>query len=463
MTLTVVLLGAVSALPLSVRAQATAPTEVSPKKLLAEARASLPRVSDEYGTPIYYLCQMAKIEALLGDQDAAKKTVADIQKRIASRKPPYVDSALQSVLTNLAYTQSALGETEAALKTIATIKDPDTRQMVIAGLVRDRAEVGDIPGVEKAAQRLKKDEERHRVFGEIIEERFKAGDMVTAKALLEKELKTPDNAALNLVSIVRLLIASGDLSTAIQASDALKESFDYAQTRYIIATAQAKAGDKEAAAKSMEGLESSSDSSGTMYEIQDLATLAVAKSALGDTESAKSIFADASLKAQKVDDLMRSECYVAIATAQAETGDTTGAKASMAIAKRIAARQDDFRKGEQLAPVALAQVQIGDLAGAKETAKLLKERVIVNTRSFPSELAVALLKAGDEPGALAVLAAQPDPFEREEGYTALAVEEVKRGNQANALQMMGKIRSDSEYLIAAKLELAATVLKQNKK
>ena len=170
-----------------------------------------------------------------------------------------------------------------------------------------------------------------------------------------------------------------------------------------IAEAQAKAGDRPAAAKIIAEALRTARNMDARHRAPVLARIAKAQAKAGDRSTTAKIIAEALRAARNMDARHRARVLARIAEAQEKAGDSPAAAKTIAEALRVA-RSITIARGRasHLGAIARAQAYMGDgAAAAKTAAKALRAARNTNVRSrvwFLLSIAEAQAYAGDGPG-----------------------------------------------------------------
>jgi RNA polymerase sigma factor (sigma-70 family) len=269
------------------------------------------------------------------------------------------------------------------------------------------------------------------------------------KVVLEKAGKTaneiPDDAqkAFALMHVAIAQAKTGDrvraaktFEQSVRAAEAIQHQDDYSkgETLMIIATAQAEAGEVEAALKTAQGIQTQ----GTNCKEWALAHIASSQAKGRDIKGAL----------QTVNTIPASGQAFALMLISARQVEAEDLKGAVKTAEQI---QDGSYKVEALTSIARAQAKAADQAGARkslqlalETAKALEDGNADLDTSRKAHALVMIAKAqvetGDLKSALHIAESLKGSFTQDRVLAHVAKAHVKRGKTPDALRIAGKLR-----------------------
>jgi RNA polymerase sigma factor (sigma-70 family) len=384
-----------------------------PNELFAKAATAVKAVPDA-AQKAYALMVLAQAQAAAGDRPAAAKTLRQgvVTAQLIQHNDEYPKRA---TLSHLAKVQAEVGAVADALKTAAEIEQN------LCGWA----------------------------FAHIASAQAKAGD---AKGALETVGRIPESdQGLALMLIATCRLEARNLKTALQTAEKIKKTMYKVEALSLIAAAQAKAGQRDAALKTLETAQAITKECKDGNADFALVHIGKAYAELGDRKAAVKIaesfqdfkydwvmahVARVAIRAGKIDDALqildgvsdKNDVLVEIVAEQIKAHNLDGAR------KTIDGMPRAYLKTDALSQLAAAQMAAGDAAGA---AKAYREVMKMVTAADPSTLfdeqgsmcagplrlhsiLVARAEAGDAKGALAWGEAQDSAFLRSVTLAAVA-------------------------------------------
>jgi len=323
---------------------------------------------------------IADAQSDLGDFPGARATLAkvrDLQDAIQSL-PGSHDATDYNYL---ALKQSLAGDISAALKSVALIQDEKNgewwRGMSYKSIVNAQIEQGDIAGAQKTEKLI-----THQYFKDLakqcfVKEKLKAGD-IPAAISLASGIQSDTVRAYAYLDIAHLELEKKDASGALkslneayQATNFLKD-YDGGHRPtlyYSIAEAQSKAGDTDAALKTLAQAEKKDADTPGEYSSKnwDYWIRAEITQKSGDLKKAKDLLAQAKEWLQKFPYSKSHDFYAygSIARMQSATGDAEGARKTIAEATKIVSEGNKSDGG------ASAYLDLGRGWGDMKSAKVI--------------------------------------------------------------------------------------------
>ncbi|MBX6315714.1 MAG: hypothetical protein IRY99_22780 [Isosphaeraceae bacterium] len=253
--------------------------------------------------------------------------------------------------------------------------------------------------------------------------------------------------------IALAMAESGDIAEAMRTAELLPPQIPYAARARIdcdlaIAKAQAKAGDRRAAAATLrQALEATARWSDAALRVDYLVRIAIAQAQVGEKEAATATARQA-LAATDLIPLVRSRnsrvagqnkalALHSVALAQEAAGDRAGAEATRHLALDAAsAIEDEPGRAGLLAEMAIERARAGDITGGLQ----LLDRIPGEGAGLPShtwahvlaQFALILDREKDQLGALRMVARIADPHQRALALLDLARSRLGASDRAQA-------------------------------
>jgi hypothetical protein len=375
-----------------------------------QAKAELQFASQK----VVAMAQISLAQSKAGDKVAAAET---LRQAFAFAQGVQEHDPHMLSLREIADAEVERGDVPAALRVAAAGRDEEGRTYVLSAIVRGQAAAGDIAGALKSAEGLK-DYWHHAAIV----------DVATAQA------------------------RTGDVRGALKTVAALEnEPFQTARALQEIALAEAKAGDKPRAKKTLQAARQ-------LIEIAkaprpgtgQLAMLAVRQAEIGDVQGGLQTLAAAKLDEHPGFGHFHSRFVVQ----QVLAGDAAGALRS------IDGLKDVERQVSALLQVAVAQADKGDRAGARQTIRMAQQRQGSRGAggkhdTYRRSLARAQAKTGDFAGALATAKAIQDAGTRASALRDIAKVQVAAGDRAGALATLKQAAAAARTVAPAGAALEA--------
>jgi RNA polymerase sigma factor (sigma-70 family) len=313
------------------------------------------------------------------------------------------------ILVAIALAQDQAGDRTGGLKTldqalsvaIRLANDP-TLTMALHWLVKAQVQLGDNKGLLRAVALVGDERQKNHIRFLIVGEEAEAGEV--AEAMKTAESITDDQKDSALAAVAGAQARKGDIKAALVLADQLKhQPLSRATALEAIALAQAKAGEKTAAATNLEEalrLEAAT-LAGEVARSRARARLAISQAQTGDLASALQTAAGLHVEEDK------RQALQGIAVEQVNAGDLKSAL------KTIEGINGTEKKAHALLVVAGAQVSAGKREATRETLQAA-QRVAdslpdnVEKQAWRWDHARMAIRAGDVRPALALVQAQPE-------------------------------------------------------
>jgi serine protease Do len=441
------------------------------------AQIGLGALNDETGGPTVYATERAILFAIAGDAERALEALPASAKDGLTGVPevfrgwafaltgdvPALVSGICQIMATLenslfvvrpdlpiarAQLLAASGDAQAARAAAKTITDEYARTDMLARAVASQASAGDSETVVRALERLEDGgildpEEQDRAFRKIASALAEAGDFAVAIASARRIDGASDRAsALRELGVAQAeagdrQAAGRSLSEALAAAQRIDDAWWRTWALEKIAAAQAKAGEFAAALATARQIDDASDRASALRE------LGVAQAESGDRQAAARSLSEALGAALRIDDARwRASALGKLGVAQAKAGAGPAAARSFSEALAAAGRIDDASKlASALRELGVAQAKAGDFAAALATARRIDD-ALERTWALV-DIVAAQAEAGDFAAALATARQIDDALGRTGALWEIAAA------QAEADDRQAAARSLSEALGAA--------------
>ncbi len=308
---------------------------------------------------------MGKIAAALtkaGDQVGADRT---LQEAIQASRD--VRGMRLDCLWLIAEDLAEAGDVPGALRIAGAMPETDSKGRTLGSIARIQALAGDIRGAFSTASTIRDTSRKAMAFSLIATVLAERGNRIAAAKACRLArraaagIRSGPRKDYDIVSIVTLIAAAGDMRGALRMLAAVRTPYERACAFSVIANVQIKAGDRAAAASSLRrglrviaGMRSGGD------KAHALGIYAEEQAEAGNVEEAIQIAAGLQSRAAKEWTLER------IAAIRAQAGDVPGALGTVAVLKD---RQKTYALGE----IAIAQAIAGKTRGALQTALSIRD------------------------------------------------------------------------------------------
>jgi hypothetical protein len=467
---------------------------------LASARATL-RLATQAAEQIpgemnrhFGLWRVATMQAKFGDVGPARVTFDQLIKVALSRGPAGRVELLASIAEAQARGGLRADANETLKKALASVPEIEPENLRNHGLFQIfLAELwsGDFEGALKLAERFEGKESMYRAdFLQYIARDCDKAGPAQARRILARALELSKSVvfiyprALAQQAIAQAQARNGDIPGAQQSARLIGEGDDEdsadqgflqglfgarrrAEMRrlraepcrwevspalLVIATEQAKAGDRDGAKATLreagEMILQEQDGAGKSQRLRELVKAVVS---IGELEAAKE-----AIKAFKNDDGNKALALAELARAQAKGGDKASARESLrdalAAARGIGRQQDvinddpDRRKDEAFREFALAQAETGAIGDSLATIgshgdDQWKSEIL-------AQVAPIQARGGDIDGARKTAGAIPNDTYKAEAFLSISLIEAQSGKESDALAWAAKLASPHARALA---------------
>ncbi len=377
------------------------------------------------------LIKLADVYSEMGDQTEAEAALARSLMRASAMEDRHRIGALRTI----AKAQGRMGKVDEATATLheaLQIEDPSHQEII--SIVDTFAKLGDVPAALSAAESIEDTHVKDYALRTIALVQTGSGQFEAASQIADLA-KGKVTKMYIMFAIAVEHVWAGQIEEARKIAIPFEDEPIYVVFLARVAEAQAKAGDRDAAARTIEAalraaslIETEEDHLEFVHDVFALKQIVGAQTVLGDLAGA---FKTASLVRVPAN---KSICLLRIAEIQVAMGDFKGAlETTNAVDEaRVMGGIDSIQYA-----VGLGQVRAGDIRGALETVDLMqdddwKDQVL-------DAIAVAQAKSGDWASATATFArARTDrnfPQElRTDGLTEMAEALATRGEVQMAYQ-----------------------------
>ncbi len=341
-----------------------------------------------------------------------------------------------AVLREIASTQSGAGDLSGASVTlretreiVMDFRDENPRNEAMIEIARYQARAGDIEGALKTAGLVWREGYRDSAMRVIVEAQLEKGHMQEAMNSAQRNGTTHLTVRL-MTQIAVAQAKAGDragatrtLEQARQVAAAVAQVWEKSQSSQFIATAQSKIGDLRGAQQTAENIQHPD------WKEFALEGVAVAQAEAGDVPAAFKT-------AEGIrNDQRKALTLRAIGKVQAQKGNVQGAL------QTAAAIQNNLARAWVLRDVAAVQARAKEIKTALKTAASIQEDFI--RAEGLREIAAIQLTSGDMPGALQSVATIPR-IGKSLALRELAAAQAKLGDVQSALRTAGSIQDDSQ-------------------
>ncbi len=371
--------------------------------------------------------KLADAYSEMGDQTEAEAALA----RALMRARAMEDRHRIGALTTIAKAQGRMGkvnEAKTTLQEALQIEDPSQQEII--SIVDTLAMLGDVPAALSAVENIEDTHVRDYALRTIALIQTESGRFAAASQIVGLVKEEATKTYITYVIAVEHVWA-GQIEEARKIAITFEDETLYIAFLARVAEAQAKAGDRDAAARTIEAalraaslIKTDEEHLEWDHDAFALKQIAAAQTRLGDLAGALKTTALVRIPYNKYHSLYR------IAEIQVEMGDFKGAL-------KTASVLDDAAPDGILQAIAWAQVRTGNIRGALETADSIQDSYWRD--HILDAIAVAQAKSGDWASATATFArARTDrnfPQElRTDGLTEMAEALATRGEVQKAYQ-----------------------------
>lgn len=323
---------------------------------------------------VVLLIRVAQSQADAGKKDEARETfrqALDLADALTDDTPRGM--ALREIATG----RLRLGDVEAAIAVATKVKGDSPRNQFLFLLAQQQAEADDIPGARKTAAAIT-DDQKDGALDAVGRAEARAGDVDAAKKTADALKHQPLSRASVLAELALAQAKAGDrIAAAESLAEALRlnvttlaEADSRNRARAENAVSLAKIGDIAGARKAAAGLDLNPES-GRSDRVYALRLIAVEQVKQGDRPGAVKTLGDIPAVAD------RARAWLEIAEAQAEAADRAGAAESIQAARTLAESVPESARADLLEDVMAVRagvlVKAGDVKGAAAVADALKD------------------------------------------------------------------------------------------
>ena len=385
---------------------------------LAQARAG-----DEQSAQDTFAAAVAVAQGIRSEQ-ARTKFLSKIES--AQAKAKKADRAPAAALRDTAQAQAKAGNEQSAQDTFAAavaaasaIRQPPGRAHALLDIAKAQVEAGDTQAARDtlaaalaAARDIDSSSFRANTLAGIALTKAEAGYIGDALAIAQSidDPSPMSFAALVLREITAMQAQSGDIDGALAAARGIDDPSYRAEALVDIASAQTRAGDKQAARDTLAAALAATRGIDYLFDRDKaLANIAQAKAKAGDIDGA---FATV----QGIDDLSRRATTMAgIASAQAQAGDKQSARDTLAAALDVTqSTEHPIGRVDALVSVVFARARMGDIDDALAIVRSVDDsfyhrgggdsfRMRSSGAAVVSKVATLFAEADDIDGALAIV------------------------------------------------------------
>ena len=362
---------------------------------VAHAASVAARNIDNLNNRVEIFCRIASALALIPNDIPPVRgffnAAIDLAEKISN--PKYRASALCRIAKVAAESMDRriLGERifASALSVAESITVTEEHDKILRHIAHTQAKVGDISAALSTAQNIG-DSSSFAVALQLITSTRPSAEGIESILSIARSIEE-EKRAHALSSVVEGLLVSEEFNDALSVAHEINEGFWHSDALANVMSAQAKAGNIDAAISMIPNIGSASY---PKISVSSMAKIAVVQMKAGQTKEARNTFS-AALSAVSTDDLCRHLDLRTIAIAQAEVGDIHGA---LATAQSMDAKR--FERKWTLRDIASAQANAGDIDGALATARSI-DNAIGRAGSL-HDIALAQSKSGDIDSALEI-------------------------------------------------------------